>query len=120
MIAAALQPYAVALGIRLENDAILPCLVMPFQNTLTGRTGFIHGGAIAGLLTLVCDEAAGVGARPFSTSFQFLRGAREQQLYAAATIAFGARIATATATAWQTDRERPIASVVRKYQLSRI
>ena len=45
-----LPPYAQTLGIAVAegDDPIL--LTMPFEQTLTGRPGWLHGGAIGGLL----------------------------------------------------------------------
>jgi acyl-coenzyme A thioesterase PaaI-like protein len=67
-------------------------------------------------LALACDAAAGEDARCFTSTFQFLRGAREQDLHAIATILSGASIATVTVVAWQDDQGRPVATAYRKYR----
>jgi acyl-coenzyme A thioesterase PaaI-like protein len=47
----ALPPYAELLGLRTEPGAEGETLcVMPFREEVVGRPGFLHGGAIAGLL----------------------------------------------------------------------
>ena len=47
----ALPPYAQLLQLRAEYDAEgAPLFVMPFHDDVVGRPGFLHGGAIAGLL----------------------------------------------------------------------
>ncbi|NWM98556.1 PaaI family thioesterase, partial [Escherichia coli] len=52
-----LPPYAELLGLTVEPGAQAPVLVMPFGDGVLGRPGFLHGGAIGGLL-----EMAAVGA----------------------------------------------------------
>ena len=45
-----LPPYASLLNLRVEAGAHGPLIVMPFGDDVVGRPGFLHGGAIAGLL----------------------------------------------------------------------
>jgi uncharacterized protein (TIGR00369 family) len=98
-------------------------LRVPFGHHLLGRPGFLHGGAIAGVLTLACDHAVTVSVFPsnpgchrFTYTVQFLHGAREQDLYAAATIIHsGANSATINAVAWQDRKDMPIAIATCKY-----
>ena len=45
-----LPPYAHLLGVTVEPGDEAPTLVMPFADDVLGRPGFLHGGAIAGLL----------------------------------------------------------------------
>jgi uncharacterized protein (TIGR00369 family) len=117
------SPYARLMGVRLYVDADgREQLLLPFGRHLLGRPGFLHGGAIAGLLSLACDHAL---ARPLSadaaaphcltSTFQFLRAGREQDLRAVATVLCGRTIATVQAAAWQETEMKPIAVVTRKY-----
>ena len=117
---AALPPYAELLGLstrRGEDGALL--WVMPFRDEVIGRPGFLHGGAIAGLLEFAAlgtlydalDGAAGVTAKPINVSVDFMRGGTDVETYAAATITrLGKRVANVEAHAWQQDRARPIAA----------
>ena len=117
--------YGRAMGIaRTRSPDGREILLLPFRPELAGRPGFLHGGAIAGFLGLVCDDAIEGYARssarafvPISTSWQFLRGGREREIYAAVTILPGAKLVTVNATAWQEAELKPIASACRKYLL---
>ena len=111
-------PYAQTLGIeplQLDGERVYR---MPFGDTVLGRPGFLHGGAIAGLLELAAigtllrqldDEGAVV--KPINMSVSFMRGGTEQDTFAAATITrIGGRVANVDAQAWQSDRSKPIAA----------
>jgi uncharacterized protein (TIGR00369 family) len=113
-----LPPYAKTLGIeplQLEGERLYR---MPFGETVLGRPGFLHGGAIAGLLELAAigtllreldDDNA--RAKPINMSVSFMRGGTDQDTFAAATITrIGSRVANVDAHAWQADRAKPIAS----------
>jgi uncharacterized protein (TIGR00369 family) len=114
-----LPPYAALLGLstrRGEDGELL--WVMPFRNEVVGRPGFLHGGAIAGLLEFAAlgtlYGALGeekVTAKPINVTVEFMRGGTEHETYASATIArLGKRVANVEAHAWQQDRSKPIAS----------
>ena len=116
-MARTLPPYAATLGIEPVTQAGERLYRMPFSDMVLGRPGFLHGGAIAGLLELAglatllreLDEDATV--KPVNLSVTFMRGGTEQDTFAAATIArIGGRVANVEAHAWQADRNRPIAS----------
>ena len=112
-----LPPYARTLDISL-NDADGEAIYrMPFGDTVLGRPGFLHGGAIAGLLeiaaigTLMAALDEGVTIKPINMSMNFMRGGTQQDTFAAATVTrLGSRVANVEAHAWQDDRARPIAS----------
>ncbi|WP_267397402.1 PaaI family thioesterase [Sphingomonas sp. GC_Shp_1] len=116
----ALPPYATLLGIALEDHADAPpVLVMPFGDDVLGRPGFLHGGAIAGLLELAAIAAlrqalaADGGGRiePVTHSIDFMRGGRDRPTRARGRIGrLGTRIANVEAVAWQDDESRPIAA----------
>jgi uncharacterized protein (TIGR00369 family) len=113
-----LPPYAQLLGLRTERGADGALLwVMPFSEQVVGRPGFLHGGAIAGLLefaalgTLYDALGSGSSARPINVSVDFMRGGTDHDTYAAATITrLGNRVANVEAHAWQQDRDKPIAA----------
>src|ERR1044071_4409786 len=111
-------PYAELLGLRTERDKDGGLLwVMPFAEVVVGRPGFLHGGAIAGLLefaALGTVEAAlepGASVRPINVSVAFMRGGTAHDTFAAAVVTrLGKRVANVEAHAWQQDRSRPIAA----------
>jgi uncharacterized protein (TIGR00369 family) len=113
-----LPPYATLLGLRSERGGDGGVIwAMPFREEVVGRPGFLHGGAIAGLLefaalgTLYDALGAGSTARPINVSVDFMRGGVDHDTYAAATITrLGNRVANVEAHAWQQDRDKPIAA----------
>ena len=116
----ALPPYAQLLGLRTERAADGETLwVMPFREQVVGRPGFLHGGAIAGLLEFAAfgrlfealGGEAGVTPKPINVSVDFMRGGVDHDTFAAATITrLGNRVANVEAHAWQQDRAKPIAA----------
>ena len=112
-------PYAQLLQLRTDQGPDGAGLfVMPFHDDVVGRPGFLHGGAIAGLLEFAAYgelaralEGRGLRPKPISVTVDFLLGGRDRDTFAAATIGrLGARIANVEAVAWQKDRATPIAS----------
>src|SRR5688500_15170795 len=114
-----LPPYAELLGLRTErtDDGAL-LWVMPFREEVVGRPGYLHGGAIAGLLEFAAlgtlYDALGeeeVSVKPINVTVDFMRGGPEHETYAAATITrLGNRVANVESYAWQQDRQKPIAT----------
>ncbi|HEV2080664.1 MAG TPA: PaaI family thioesterase [Allosphingosinicella sp.] len=114
-----LPPYAELLGLSTrrgdEGDLVW---VMPFREQVVGRPGYLHGGAIAGLLEFAAlgtlYEALGedeVSVKPINVTVDFMRGGVEHETYAAATITrLGKRIANIESFAWQQDRTKRIAT----------
>jgi uncharacterized protein (TIGR00369 family) len=87
-----LPPYARALDMTitgLHNGA--PLIEMPFANKVQGRPGFLHGGAISGLLEMAAvaaiqhalhergDEAT---FKQVNVTIDFMRGGTPQPTYA--------------------------------------
>jgi uncharacterized protein (TIGR00369 family) len=115
-----LPPYARFLGISTRrSDAGELLFAMPFADVVLGRPGYVHGGAIAGLLEFAAFGALyealgtseGVTVKPINVTVQFMRGAARHDTIAAATITrLGNRIANVEACAWQLDRARPVAT----------
>ncbi len=124
-----LPPYARFLGIgtrRSEAGELL--FVMPFAEVVLGRPGFLHGGAIAGLLEFAAIGAIfealgsreGVTVKPINVTVNFMRGGTDHETFAAANVTrLGNRIANVEAHAWQEDRSRPIASAQMTARLRR-
>jgi uncharacterized protein (TIGR00369 family) len=114
-----LPPYARFLGIdRRRSEAGELLFVMPFGEVVHGRPGFLHGGAIAGLLEFAAYGAVyealgsseGVTVKPINVTVQYMRGAGRHDTIAAARVTrLGNRVANVEAHAWQLDRAKPIA-----------
>ena len=115
-----LPPYAIFLGIRTERSESGELLfVMPFGDVVLGRPGYLHGGAIAGLLEFAAFGALyealgtreGVTPKPVNVTVQYMRGGAQHDTWAAATVTrLGKRVANVEAHAWQLERAKPIAA----------
>jgi uncharacterized protein (TIGR00369 family) len=115
-----LPPYAQFLGIRAERSSENELqFVMPFSDVVLGRPGYLHGGAIAGLLEFAAFGALyealgtreGVTAKPVNVTVQYMRGGTTHDTLAAARVTrLGNRVANVEAHAWQLDRAKPIAA----------
>ncbi|HYI64070.1 MAG TPA: PaaI family thioesterase [Allosphingosinicella sp.] len=115
-----LPPYAQFLGIRTEwSEGGELIFVMPFGDAVLGRPGYLHGGAIAGLLEFAAFGALyealgardGVTVKPINVTVQYMRGGAQHETFAAATVTrLGNRVANVEAHAWQLDRAKPIAA----------
>lgn len=128
-----LPPYADVLGLVIEPGAAgPPILMMPFVTEVTGRPGFLHGGAIGGLLemaaiaslqhALTADGAMKAGAKikPINVTVDYMRGGRDKETRALGIVTrLGTRVANVEAHAWQDDRDRPIASARMNYLIVR-
>ena len=118
---AALPPYAQSLGIEVEwGDQGGPLLTLPFDGKVEGRPGYLHGGAIGGLLEMAAIAAlrAELLARntqpqikPVNVTVEYLRGGTRQRTFALGKVTrAGRRIANLSAEAWQDDPAKPIAT----------
>ena len=122
-----LPPYADLLKLRIEEREDGPLFVMPFHDDVVGRPGFLHGGAIAGLLEFAAfttlTRALGdrkVKMKPITVTVDYMRGGTEQETFASAAVErLGARIANVEAYAWQKDRAQLIASARLNFLLVR-
>lgn len=107
------------MGFQSQRDATGRLIIaMPYGEGVKGRPGFVHGGALAGLLETVAyvtlSEALGADDRPLlkpvNVTATYMRGAVEATTYARATIErLGKRIANIEAVAWQDDPDKPVA-----------
>jgi len=125
-----LPPYAQFLGIaRRRSDGGELQFVMPFADVVLGRPGFLHGGAIAGLLEFAAigaifealgEEDGTVTVKPINVTVNFMRGGTDHDTFAAATVTrLGNRVANVEAHAWQLDRDKPIAAAQMNVMLRR-
>jgi uncharacterized protein (TIGR00369 family) len=121
-----LPPYAQLLKLRTEElDGELR-FVMPFHEDVVGRPGYLHGGAIAGLLEFAAFTALSreigedVAKKPITVTVDYMRGGIRRDTFADARIErLGKRMANVEAYAWQTDRAKPIAAARINFLLDR-
>ena len=100
---------------------------MPFHEDVVGRPGYLHGGAIAGLLEFAAFTtlARAIGdpavvMKPITVTVDYMRGGTARDTFATAEIQrLGSRIANVEATAWQSERSSPIASARLNFLLDR-
>ena len=122
-----LPPFAQLLQLRVEEDDDAPLFVMPFHDDVVGRPGYLHGGAIAGLLEFAAFTglARAIGdpavvMKPITVTIDYMRGGTARDTFAAAIVErLGSRIANVEAFAWQKDRAKPIASARVNFLLDR-
>ena len=122
-----LPPYAELLRLKVEDSDSGPRFVMPFHDDVVGRPGYLHGGAIAGLLEFAAfislarelgDER--IRMKPITVTVDYMRGGIECDTFASATIErLGQRTANVEAFAWQEERSKPIASARLNFLLER-
>ena len=121
-----LPPYAHLLDLRIDEKGRI---VMPFADGVMGRPGWLHGGAIAGLLefaayTTLTREIgdAAVKMKPVTVTVDYMRGglAKLGDTHAEATVErLGNRMANVEAVAWQGDRANPVAAARINFLLER-
>jgi uncharacterized protein (TIGR00369 family) len=100
---------------------------MPFHDDVIGRPGFLHGGAIAGLLEFAAFTAlareigeSNVRMKPITVTVDYMRGGISGDTFAEAIIErLGKRMANVEAFAWQQDRAKPIAAARINFLLDR-
>ncbi len=124
-----LPPYADLLGLVAEpGDGGPPVLMMPYADGVMGRPGFLHGGAIGGLLEMAAIvalhhalfEDGGGQIKPINVTVDFMRGGREKETRAIGSVTrLGNRVANVEAQAWQDARDRPIAAARMNYLIVR-
>ena len=122
-----LPPYAELLQLSTIEGQDSLRFVMPFHEDVVGRPGFLHGGAIAGLLEFAAFTALrralddeSVVMKPITVTVDYLRGGTPQETFAEAVIErLGKRIANVEAFAWQGEPGKPIASARINFLLER-
>lgn len=125
-----LPPYAQGLGIVIDHQDAhgMPVLGVDFSDRIQGRPGFLHGGALSGLMEMAAIAAvqAMLAARgeamrlkPVNVSVEFMRGGTKQRTYAVGRITrAGRRLVVVNAEAWQDDPDKPIASALMNVMIS--
>jgi uncharacterized protein (TIGR00369 family) len=123
-----LPPYAGLLGLIEEPGDEAPVYVMAFGGDVIGRPGFLHGGAIGGLLEMAAVGAlkqalaldGGARIKPINLTVDYMRGGREKPTRARGTVTrLGNRVANVEAVAWQDEPDRPIAAARMNYLIVR-
>ena len=115
-----LPPYALALDMTVVEEVDgAPVIAMPFADRVQGRPGFLHGGAISGLLEMAAVAAIhralraqgnDASIKQVNVTIDFMRGCLNQQTFAVGEVTrLGRTMANVEARAWQDDRDKPIA-----------
>ena len=124
-----LPPYAQALGIGIDPaDTASPVLWFDYSERVSGRPGFLHGGAMSGLMEMAAIAALqaelerrgeAMRLKPVNVAVEFMRGGTEQRTFASGIVTrAGRRVALVNATCWQDDPAKPIALAQMKVLLS--
>ena len=129
MTAISLPPYALAMGMeidRIENG--VPVLAMDFADRAQGRPGYLHGGAIGGMLEVAAyaalkaeleRRATPVRIKPVNINIEYLRGGLTERTFASGQVLrAGRRVANVRVEAWQAHRDKPVASGWMNFLLS--
>ncbi|MES2782556.1 MAG: PaaI family thioesterase [Pseudomonadota bacterium] len=115
-----LPPYARALDMTIADELDgAPVIAMPFADRVQGRPGFLHGGAISGLLEIAAIAAihralrakgSDSAIKQVNVTVDFMRGGVNQMTFAVGEVTrLGRTMANVEARAWQEDRDKPIA-----------
>jgi uncharacterized protein (TIGR00369 family) len=115
-----LPPYALALDMVIEGEIDgAPVITMPFADKVQGRPGYLHGGAISGLLEMAAvaaiyralsTQGSDAAIKQVNVTIDFMRGGLGQQTFAVGKVTrLGRTMANVEARAWQDDADKPIA-----------
>jgi uncharacterized protein (TIGR00369 family) len=122
-----IPPYAELLKLGFEEIDGDVRVTMPFHDDVIGRPGFLHGGAIAGLLEFAAFTSLArrigddkVAMKPVTVTIDYMRPGLDKETYATAVIErLGSTMANVEAFAWQERRDQPIASARLNFLLER-
>lgn len=119
-------PYMAAMGMDMRVEGGDTIGVMRFSEPLIGNFSVraLHGGTLGALLEstaafkLIWEREAESIPRIVNITVSYLRGAKDQDTYARASITkLGRRVAAVQAYAWQTDPNEPVASALTHFLL---
>ncbi|PXW75200.1 uncharacterized protein (TIGR00369 family) [Blastomonas natatoria] len=124
-----MPPFAREMGMTVDHmQGGLPVIAFDYGPHVMGRPGFLHGGAMSGLMEIaaiaalrvtVAAEEPAVRIKPVNITINFMRGGREARTYALGEVTrIGRRVANVEAKAWQDDPAKPIATVFMNFLLS--
>ncbi|MBP7952035.1 MAG: PaaI family thioesterase [Sphingorhabdus sp.] len=121
-----LPPYAQALGMfvgRIEAGGAV--IELPFDRKVEGRPGYLHGGAISGLLEMAAisaihraliEQSNDAPIKQINVTIDFMRGGLPKTTFAIGNvIRLGRTMANVEARAWQDDASKPIATAQMHY-----
>lgn len=125
-----LPPYALALDMAVDGESGgVPVIAMPYADKVQGRPGFLHGGAISGLLEMAAvaavrqalrDKGSDAAIKQVNVTIDFMRGGLAQQTFAVGKVTrLGRTMANVEASAWQDDRDKPIAMAHMHYLIGK-
>lgn len=121
-------PIVQTLGMRCDIKGDDMTAVLPFQDKLIGNFTIkaLHGGAIGTFLEMTAmaqlflDSDVERPARTINITVDYLRQGRAEDLYARArVIKLGRRMASVTAEAWQSEKDKPVAALHGHFLLKR-
>ncbi len=129
MMGIGIPPYSDAIGVVVDHEEDgRPVMAMDFGTQVMGRPGYLHGGAISGLMEMAAVAALraelerrgeAMRLKPVNIQVEFMRGGTEQRTFAMGQVTrAGRRVALVNAEAWQEDRTRPIALAQMKFLLN--
>ncbi len=114
-------PFAQTLGFRCDIRGGEMTAILPANEQLMGNVAIraIHGGAMGAFLELAAMSQVFLATqlerppKPIDLTIDYLRSGRgDQDVFARASIVkLGSRMANVRAEAWQTERDRPIATL---------
>lgn len=119
-------PYMAAMGMDMRYERGDTLGVMAFGEQLIGNftVRALHGGTVGALLEstaafkLVSEREADSIPRIVNITVSYLRGAKDRETYARASITkLGRRVAAVQSRAWQTDPSEPVASALTHFLL---
>jgi uncharacterized protein (TIGR00369 family) len=125
-----LPPYALALDMVVDGEIDgAPVIAMPFADRVQGRPGFLHGGAISGLLEMAAvaviyralqAQGSDASIKQVNVTIDFMRGGLGQQTFAVGKVTrLGRTMANVEARAWQEDADKPIAMAHMHYLIGK-
>lgn len=113
-------PFAQFLGLRCEVMGDEMTAILPFQDKLIGNQTIqaLHGGAVGAFLELTAmaqlfllSESSRL-PKPVNLTIDYLRQGKAEDLFARASVTKqGRRIANVRAEAWQSERQKPVATL---------
>lgn len=116
-----LAPYARALDMRVHDDSgFAPIILMPYADKVQGRPGYLHGGAISGLLEMAAvaaihkalsERGNDAPIKQVNVTIDFMRAGLPEDTFAVGIVTrLGRTMANVDAHAWQgSGPEKPIA-----------
>jgi len=121
-------PIVKTLGMRCDIKGDDMTTVLPFQDKLIGNFTIkaLHGGAMGTFLEMTAMSQLYLSSdvetppRTINITVDYLRQGRAEDLYARArVIKLGRRMASVRAEAWQSEREKPVASLMAHFLIGR-